>query len=66
MIAEQALDYLEEIRRLSGAFVPIPYNRNLETSVVPQQEDIIKVTREILMSHEHIVPDKISVNGGKK
>ena len=67
MIAEKALDYLEEIRRLSGAFVPIPYNRNLEAAVVPQQEDIIRVTREMLMSHERIsVSDKISTSGGKK
>ncbi len=28
------------MRRLAGADVPIPYNRNLERAAVPQQEDI--------------------------
>ena len=36
-----AFDYLDApMRRLAGADVPIPYNRNLERAAVPQQEDI--------------------------
>jgi pyruvate/2-oxoglutarate/acetoin dehydrogenase E1 component len=41
--------YLEApVRRLAGMDVPIPYNRNLERGVVPQEEDIIEAVREIV------------------
>jgi pyruvate/2-oxoglutarate/acetoin dehydrogenase E1 component len=42
--------YLEApVRRLAGMDVPIPYNRNLERGVVPQEEDIIEAVREIVV-----------------
>lgn len=41
--------YLEApVRRLAGKDVPIPYNRDLERGVVPQEEDIIEAVREIV------------------
>jgi pyruvate/2-oxoglutarate/acetoin dehydrogenase E1 component len=42
--------YLEApVRRLAGMDVPIPYNRELERGVVPQEEDIIEAVREIVV-----------------
>ena len=51
VIAEsQAFDYLDApIRRLCGRDVPIPYNRTLERSVVPQVEDIVAAARELAL-----------------
>ena len=51
VIAEsQAFDYLDApIRRLCGRDVPIPYNRTLERSVVPQVEDIVATARELAL-----------------
>jgi pyruvate/2-oxoglutarate/acetoin dehydrogenase E1 component len=51
VIAEsQAFDYLDApIRRLCGGDVPIPYNRTLERSVVPQVEDIVATARELAL-----------------
>lgn len=44
----EAFDYLDApIRRLAGLDVPIPYNRNLERTAVPQVEDIVKAAREL-------------------
>ena len=49
VIAEsEAFDYLDApIRRLCGRDVPIPYNRNLERSVVPQVEDIVAAAAQL-------------------
>jgi pyruvate/2-oxoglutarate/acetoin dehydrogenase E1 component len=43
LVAEsEAFDYLDApIRRLAGRDIPIPYNRTLERSTVPQVEDIV-------------------------
>jgi len=47
--ASQAFDYLEApIRRLCGANVPIPYNRELERKAVPQVEDIVREARALV------------------
>jgi pyruvate dehydrogenase E1 component beta subunit len=44
-----AFDYLDApMRRLAGADVPIPYNRNLERAAVPQEEDIEREIRAII------------------
>jgi len=44
-----AFDYLDSpMRRLTGKDIPIPYNRNLETAAVPQEEDIEREIRAIL------------------
>jgi len=41
--------YLEApVKRLAGMDVPIPYNRNLERGVVPQEEDIIEAVHELI------------------
>lgn len=46
----QAFDYLDApIRRLGGRDVPIPYNRTLERSVVPQVEDLVVAARELAL-----------------
>ena len=51
MVAEsEAFDFLDApIRRLCGRDVPIPYNRNLERSVVPQVEDIVAAARQLAL-----------------
>ncbi|MCK4377025.1 MAG: alpha-ketoacid dehydrogenase subunit beta [Actinomycetia bacterium] len=50
MISEsESFDYLDApIRRLGGLDIPIPYNRNLEKHAVPQIEDIINATKELI------------------
>jgi pyruvate/2-oxoglutarate/acetoin dehydrogenase E1 component len=49
VIAEsEAFDYLDApIRRLAGRNIPIPYNRTLERSAVPQVEDIVASARAL-------------------
>jgi acetoin:2,6-dichlorophenolindophenol oxidoreductase subunit beta len=45
----RAFDYLDTpVRRLAGKDTPIPYNRVLERSAVPQEEDIEQEIRAIL------------------
>src|SRR5271157_628370 len=45
----RAFDYLDApVRRLAGKDTPIPYNRELERSAVPQEEDIEQEIRAIL------------------
>jgi pyruvate dehydrogenase E1 component beta subunit len=45
----RAFDYLDApMRRLAGADVPIPYNRNLELAAVPQEQDIEREIRRIV------------------
>ena len=47
-ITEQAFDYLDApVKRVSGADVPMPYARNLETLAIPGVEQIIAAVREI-------------------
>lgn len=49
IIAEKAFPYLKApIKRLGGAFVPIPYSKPLETLAVPQAEDILQAVEELL------------------
>jgi len=44
----EAFDYLDTpIRRLAGRDIPIPYNRTLERSAVPQVEDIVAAARAL-------------------
>ncbi len=44
----EAFDYLDApIRRLAGRDVPIPYNRTLELSAVPQVNDIVDAARAL-------------------
>jgi len=46
----EAFDYLDApIRRLAGRNIPIPYNRTLERSAVPQVEDLIEAARSLAL-----------------
>jgi pyruvate dehydrogenase E1 component beta subunit len=48
--ASEAFDYLDApIRRIAGRDVPIPYNRNLEKSAVPQVDDIVAAARALAL-----------------
>lgn len=48
-IYEQAFDYVDApIRRVAQKEVPLPYNRRLEQSALPQVEDIIQAVKEVL------------------
>lgn len=49
IVAGAAFDYLEApVRRLAGLDVPIPYNRALERTAVPQVEDIVREARALV------------------
>jgi acetoin:2,6-dichlorophenolindophenol oxidoreductase subunit beta len=44
-----AFEYLEApIVRLGGQFCPVPYNRDLEASAVPQEDDIVAAVRKVV------------------
>lgn len=48
-IYEQAFDYVDApIKRIAQKEVPLPYNRTLEQSAIPQVADIVKGVKEVL------------------
>jgi pyruvate dehydrogenase E1 component subunit beta len=48
-IYEGAFDYIDApIKRVAQKEVPLPYNRTLEQSALPQVEDIVKAVKEVL------------------
>ncbi len=48
-IYEQAFDYVDApIKRVSQKEVPLPYNRELEQSALPQMEDVIAAVKEVM------------------
>ena len=48
-IYEEAFDYVDApVRRVAQTEVPLPYNRTLEQSALPQVEDVIKDVKEVL------------------
>jgi len=48
-IYEQAFDYVDApVRRVAQKEVPLPYNRTLEQSALPQVEDVIAAGKEVL------------------
>jgi pyruvate dehydrogenase E1 component beta subunit len=48
-IYEQAFDYMDApVRRVAQKEVPLPYNRRLEQSALPQVEDVIAAVKEVL------------------
>jgi len=48
-IYEEAFDYVDApIKRVAQKEVPLPYNRNLEQSALPQVEDVIQAVKEVL------------------
>ncbi len=47
-IVEEAFDYLDApVRRLAGRDLPIPYSKDLERQVIPQEEDIVREARAL-------------------
>jgi len=48
-IYEEAFDYIDApVQRVAQTEVPLPYNRTLEQSAIPQVEDVIKAVKEVL------------------
>jgi pyruvate dehydrogenase E1 component beta subunit len=48
-IYEQAFDYVDApIQRVAQKEVPLPYNRALEQSALPQVEDVIRAVKELV------------------
>jgi len=48
-IYEQAFDYVDApVVRVAQKEVPLPYNRTLEQSALPQPADVVKAVREVL------------------
>jgi pyruvate dehydrogenase E1 component beta subunit len=48
-IYEQAFDYVDApVKRIAQKEVPLPYNRQLEQSALPQVEEVIKAVRELV------------------
>ncbi|TMC73758.1 MAG: alpha-ketoacid dehydrogenase subunit beta [Chloroflexi bacterium] len=49
VVAEEAFDDLDAPpKRLAGLETPIPYAKHLETSVVPQVDDIVRAAKELV------------------
>ena len=49
VVGSPAFDYVDApVRRLAGKDVPIPYNRGLEASAVPQEADIEREIRALV------------------
>lgn len=48
-IYEQAFDYVDApIKRVAQKEVPLPYNRTLEQSAIPNAEDVVAAVKEVL------------------
>ncbi|RMF44402.1 MAG: alpha-ketoacid dehydrogenase subunit beta [Anaerolineae bacterium] len=48
-IQEEAFDYLDApVKRIAQKEVPLPYNRTLEQSALPQVPDIVQAVKEVL------------------
>jgi pyruvate dehydrogenase E1 component beta subunit len=48
-IYELAFDYVDApIRRVAQKEVPLPYNRELEQSALPQVEDVVSAVKEVM------------------
>jgi len=48
-IYEEAFDYADApVKRVAQKEVPLPYNRNLEQSALPQVEDVVRAVKEVL------------------
>ncbi len=48
-IQEEAFDYLDApVKRIAQKEVPLPYNRTLEQSALPQVADIVRAVKEVL------------------
>lgn len=50
LITENCFDFLEApVTRISGKDIPMPYNKELEQSALPNKEDIIEAALKLLM-----------------
>jgi pyruvate dehydrogenase E1 component beta subunit len=48
IVESEAFDYLEApVRRLASLDIPVPYNRKLETAMIPQVENIVAEARKL-------------------
>lgn len=48
-VTEMAFDYLDApVRRVAQAEVPLPYNRRLEQSALPQTDDIVNAVKDVM------------------
>jgi pyruvate dehydrogenase E1 component beta subunit len=48
-VTELAFDYLDApVRRVAQAEVPLPYNRRLEQSALPQTDDIVNAVKDVM------------------
>ena len=48
-IYEEAFDYVDApIKRVAQTEVPLPYNRTLEQSALPNVDDVIQAVKEVL------------------
>ncbi|MBI2563573.1 MAG: alpha-ketoacid dehydrogenase subunit beta [candidate division NC10 bacterium] len=53
-IVEGAFDYLDApVCRLAGRDLPIPYSKELERQVIPQEEDIVREARRLVRGRAH-------------
>ncbi len=49
IVEGEGFDYLDApIRRLAGRELPIPYSKDLERQVIPQEEDIVREARRLV------------------
>jgi pyruvate/2-oxoglutarate/acetoin dehydrogenase E1 component len=49
VVGSPAFDFIDApVRRLGGKDIPIPYNRGLEMSAIPQEADIEKEIRALV------------------
>lgn len=52
-IYEQAFDYVDApVKRIAQKEVPLPYNRQLEQSALPQVEDVIQAVQELVQGRD--------------
>jgi pyruvate dehydrogenase E1 component beta subunit len=48
-IVEEGFDYLDApVRRVAGRDLPIPYSKDLERQVIPQEKDILREARRLM------------------
>ncbi|MFZ0218093.1 MAG: transketolase C-terminal domain-containing protein [Candidatus Dormiibacterota bacterium] len=55
-IAEEELDSLDQVRRLSGPPTPIPYAPNLEAAWIPSTDAVVRIGREMVQGTVASVP----------
>lgn len=55
IVCEEAFPYLKApVKRVAALDVPIPFNPNLERSVLPQVEDIVTAAKSVISYHKNL------------